>query len=137
MAWGSKTGESGTGSGPVSSNALSFVGREVSIHGNVSGQGDLHIDGAVEGDIDCSVLIIGASGRIKGNVIAKRATIAGMIDGTVTAETLIVEKTATVTGDLSYNSVSIETGAQVDGRLTQRNPGQLGELKLVANQAAE
>jgi cytoskeletal protein CcmA (bactofilin family) len=135
MAWGSKTGESGTGSSTVSGNALSFVGREVSIHGNVTGQGDLHIDGAVDGDINCGVLIIGASGRVKGNVTAKRATIAGMIDGTVTAETLIVEKTATVTGDLSYNSVSIETGAQVDGRLTQRNPGQLGELKLVANQA--
>lgn len=132
MAWGSKTVEAGnTGSG----NALSFVGREVSITGNVSGEGDLHIDGAVEGDITCGVLIIGASGRVKGSITAKRATIAGMIEGTVSAETLIVEKSASIKGDLSYNSVSIETGAQVEGRLMQRNPGQLGELKLVATPA--
>jgi cytoskeletal protein CcmA (bactofilin family) len=131
MAWGSKTGEGG--SSAVSGNALSFIGREVSIEGNVSGQGDLHIDGAVEGDIDCGILIIGASGRIKGHVNAKRATVAGTVDGTVSAETLIVEKSASITGDLSYNSLSIETGAQVDGRLTQRNPGQMGELKLVAS----
>jgi cytoskeletal protein CcmA (bactofilin family) len=133
MAWGSKTGEGGAS--PVSGNALSFIGREVSIRGNVTGEGDLHIDGAVDGDIDCGILIIGAAGRIKGNVTAKRATVAGTVDGTVNAETLIVEKSASITGDLSYNSVSIETGAQVDGRLTQRNPGQMGELKLVANQA--
>jgi cytoskeletal protein CcmA (bactofilin family) len=133
MAWGSKSGE--TGSAGTSGNALSFVGREVSIHGNVSGEGDLHIDGAVDGDIACGVLIIGVSGRIKGSITAKRATIAGMIEGTVNAETLIVEKSASIKGDLSYNSVSIETGAQVEGRLMQRNPGQLGELKLVATPA--
>ncbi len=133
MAWGSKSGEAGAG--PVSSNALSFIGREVAILGNISGQGDLHIDGAVDGDIDCGVLIIGAGGRIKGNIKANRATIAGTIEGTVNAETLIVEKSASIAGDLSYNSVSIETGAQVDGRLMQRNPGQMGELKLVASQS--
>jgi cytoskeletal protein CcmA (bactofilin family) len=132
MAWGSKTADSGSA---ATGNALSFVGREVTIHGNVSGEGDLHIDGAVEGDISCGILIIGASGRIRGCVTAKRATIAGMVEGTVNAETLVVEKSATIKGDLSYNSVSIETGAQVEGRLTQRNPGQLGELKLVAGQA--
>lgn len=132
MAWGSKSGDSG---GPASGGGLSFVGREVSIQGNVSGEGDLHIDGAVDGDITCAALIIGASGRVKGSISAKRATIAGMIEGTVSAETLVVEKSATIKGDLSYNSVSIETGAQVEGRLTQRNPGQLGELKLVATPA--
>jgi cytoskeletal protein CcmA (bactofilin family) len=129
MAWGNKGGDT-----PVSGargNALSFLGSEVSVKGNISGQGDLHIDGTIEGDVECATLILGASGLIKGNVNAGRATIGGQVEGTVSATELLVEKSARINGDLSYQSVSIETGAQVDGRLSQRpQPG--GELKLVA-----
>lgn len=126
MAWGGKSGEGAGKQG----GALSFIGSEVTISGNVGGNGDLHLDGSVEGDIRCNNLILGPGGRIKGNISAETATIAGTIGGTVSARTLIVEKTAKINGDLSYESVSIENGAQVDGRLTQR--GGEGQLKLVA-----
>lgn len=130
MAWG---GKSGTTSGaPAKGNGvLSFIGSEVTISGNISGKGDLHLDGTVEGDIHCASLILGAGGRIKGNISAEKATLGGAVGGTVNARTVIVEKTARISGDLSYESVSIETGAQVDGRLTQR--GGEGQLKLVSS----
>jgi cytoskeletal protein CcmA (bactofilin family) len=128
MAWGNKGSEGGP---PSSGGSLSFIGGEVSITGNVSGQGDLHLDGAVDGDVACKSLILGPSGRIKGNISADRATIGGTVEGTVNAVTLIVEKSARVSGDLGYQNVSVENGAQVDGRLTQRNTTP-GELKLVA-----
>lgn len=126
MAWGGKSGEGAGKQG----GTLSFIGSEVTISGNVGGNGDLHLDGAVEGDIRCNNLILGPGGRIKGNISAETATLAGTVGGTVSARTLIVEKTAKINGDLSYESVSIENGAQVDGRLTQR--GGEGQLKLVA-----
>lgn len=128
MAWGGKADEGA--SAPRKNGALSFIGSEVTISGNISGNGDLHIDGAVEGDIHCASLILGPGGRIKGNISAEKATLGGAVGGTVSARTLIVEKSARISGDLSYESVSIETGAQVDGRLTQR--GGEGQLKLVA-----
>lgn len=127
MAWGSKT-EGGTT--PQAKGGMSFVGSEVTIAGNVSGQGDVHLDGTIEGDLTCNILILGPGGRIKGNIQAAKATIAGMVEGTVDARELVVEKSARVRGDLAYESVSIETGAQVDGRLTQRGGGDHG-LKLV------
>ena len=110
---------------------MSFIGGEVIINGNVSGQGDLHLDGTIEGDVGCKTLILGAAGRIKGNIIADRATIAGTVEGIVNATTLTVEKSARITGDLSYQALSIEPGAQVDGRLSQRGNA-TGELKLVS-----
>ena len=128
MAWGGKSGEGVNTSGK--NGTLSFIGSEVTISGNISGSGDFHLDGAVEGDIHCDNLTLGPGGRIKGNISAEKATLAGTIGGTVSARTLVVEKTARINGDLSYESVSIETGAQVDGRLTQR--GGEGQLKLVA-----
>ena len=129
MAWGGKTGEGANTSGK--SGTLSFIGSEVTISGNIFGNGDIHLDGAVEGDIHCASLILGLASRIKGNITAERATLAGMVSGTVNAGTLIVEKSARISGDLSYENVSIEPGAQVDGRLTQRGSNE-AQLKLVA-----
>jgi cytoskeletal protein CcmA (bactofilin family) len=128
MAWGSKA----EGGAPLQAKGgMSFIGSEVTVAGNLSGQGDLHLDGTIEGDLACNVLILGAGGRVKGNIQAARATVAGQVEGTVDARELVIEKSAKIRGDLSYESISIETGAQVDGRLTQRGAGVDHGLKLV------
>ncbi len=128
MAWGAKTGDAAAARG---SGVLSFLGGEVSITGNVKASGDMHVDGTIAGDNACGSLKLGANGRVKGNIIAEKATVAGTVEGTVTARDLIVEKSARITGDVSYASISIETGAKVEGRLSQPSPA-AGELKLVA-----
>lgn len=131
MAWGSKSNSNGA---PARGNgSMSFLGGEIIVNGNISGQGDLHIDGEIDGDVAGATVIIGPNGRVRGNIQADRATVAGYVEGTITADTLIVEKSARVAGDLSYASVSIETGAQVEGRLTQRGGPGPGELQLVSN----
>jgi cytoskeletal protein CcmA (bactofilin family) len=124
---------------PVRSSAgsgnLSFLGSDVTITGNIGGDGNLHIDGRVDGDVQCGQLIIGQSGQVNGNVTADQAKIAGAINGTVAAQTLTIESTARITGDLSYDSVSVETGAQVEGRvkrLTREDAG--AALKLIASE---
>ena len=121
MAWGSKTSDvAGPNGGARSGNSMSFIGAEVIITGNISGKGDIHLDGVIEGDVECNTLILGAGGRIKGKISAERVTLGGAVDGTVDASTLTVEKSARVNGDLSYDMVSIETGAQIDGRMSHR-----------------
>ncbi|MFM9853755.1 MAG: polymer-forming cytoskeletal protein [Sphingomonadaceae bacterium] len=119
MAWGTKGSD-----GPVSvksgGNVLSFIGAEVVIHGNVSGNGDIHLDGTIEGDLACNSLILGPGGRIKGNVSAEKATLGGTVEGTINAATLVVQRTARITGDLAYDTVSIENGAKLDGRMSHR-----------------
>jgi cytoskeletal protein CcmA (bactofilin family) len=131
MAWGSKPGEGGAPARSGGGGTLSFIGAEVTITGNVSGEGDIHLDGVVEGDLHCRSLILGAGGRVRGNIAAEKATLAGMVDGTVSAATLIIEKSARVKGDLAYDSLSMENGAQVDGRVSRRG-GDSSGLKLVA-----
>ena len=133
MAWGNKGNEGSTASsGRSGGGALSFIGSEVVINGNIAGEGDLHIDGTVEGDVGCKMLILGQAGSIKGNINADRATIGGTVNGTINVSELTVEKSARVSGDLSYNKLSVENGAQVDGRLAQRG-GTAADLKLVAS----
>lgn len=124
MAWGSKDNGPGTAAAPTAkrgSGTLSYIGAEVTVTGNISGSGDIHLDGSVDGDVGCNTLILGSGGRVRGNIVAEKATLGGSVDGTVSAASLTVEKSARIAGDLSYDMISIENGAQVDGRMMRRN----------------
>ena len=112
---------------------MSFLGAEVTVTGSIEGQGNLHIDGRVDGDVTCATLIVGNNGQVNGNITADDAKIAGTINGTVAAQVLTIEASARITGDLSYDSVSVETGAQVDGRVKRLTRDEPAGLKLIAS----
>ena len=113
---------------------MSFLGAEVTVTGSIEGQGNLHIDGRVDGDVTCATLIVGNNGQVNGNITADDAKIAGTINGTVAAKVLTIEASARITGDLSYDSVSVETGAQVDGRVKRLTRDEPAGLKLIASE---
>ncbi len=113
---------------------MSFLGAEVTVTGSIEGQGNLHIDGRVDGDVTCATLIVGNNGQVNGNITADDAKIAGTINGTVAAKVLTIEASARIAGDLSYDSVSVETGAQVDGRVKRLTRDEPAGLKLIASE---
>ena len=78
------------------STPFSLIGGDVTISGNVTASVDLHVDGVVEGDISCAALVQGAESRIIGHVTAQSARLAGLVDGSITAEELVVERSASV-----------------------------------------
>jgi cytoskeletal protein CcmA (bactofilin family) len=130
-------GKSETGAGiPRSSGggSLSFIGREVTITGNIGGMGNLHIDGTVEGDVAAASLILGAEGHVRGNIVADSAQISGIVDGTVAAKLLVIEASARINGDLSYDAVSVASGAQVEGRVKRLTRDAEPALKLIASE---
>ena len=99
---------------------LSFVGSEVVINGDVTTTAQLHVDGRIDGHVRCKQLCQGGSGVISGDIVADEARIAGLVQGTVTAATVIVEASARVTGDITYETVSIAAGARIDGRMARK-----------------
>lgn len=114
-----------------SGGTLSILAAGMRIKGDITSEGDLHVDGEVDGDIACAALVQGAGSRITGTVRAKTARIAGAIEGVVEAETLTIDRAARITGDVAYTTLSIETGARVDGRMTHRGEGGDQPLRLV------
>ena len=115
---------------------FSFIGPEVTVTGDVATTGQLHVDGAVAGDIACGSLSQGESGRVRGNVTAKEVRLAGVVDGAVEAETVALEPTARVTGDVLYGSLSIAAGAEVEGRFKRLRVGEGGSAEARAEAAA-
>lgn len=102
---------------------FSILGSDVVVTGNISASVDLHIDGKIEGDLKCANLVQGESSEIKGAVIAETAKLAGLVDGSIEAKTLVIHASARITGDVTYENVTIEQGAHVDGKLTHRRAG--------------
>ncbi|OYY71779.1 MAG: hypothetical protein B7Y47_06825 [Sphingomonas sp. 28-63-12] len=101
---------------------FSVLGADVIVTGNVSATADLHIDGRVDGDVNCGSLVQGNESRIAGNVRAESARLAGAIEGTVSVRQLTVERAARITGDVEYENIAIENGASIDGRLKHISP---------------
>ncbi|KTE39002.1 cell shape determination protein CcmA [Sphingopyxis sp. HIX] len=102
---------------------FSILGSDVVVTGNVSATVDLHVDGKIEGDLKCANLVQGEASEIKGAVVAETAKIAGLVDGSIEAKTLIVHATARITGDVVYETITIENGGKIDGKLSHRRHG--------------
>lgn len=112
------------------SGPFSLIGGDVVITGEVSASVDLHIDGRIDGDVTCATLVQGPDSVIRGNVVAKAARISGTVEGSITADELIVERSARISGDCTYAAITVANGAKVDGRLNSRGGG-VPELKVV------
>jgi len=100
----------------ASGSTFSVIGADVTINGNVSATADLHIDGTIEGDIKCASLVQGEKSSISGAVVAEIARLAGSVTGSITARELVILKTARIEGDVYYDALTIEQGAEVVGR---------------------
>jgi cytoskeletal protein CcmA (bactofilin family) len=106
---------------PMAADAtFSVLGPDIAITGDLSAKADLHLDGKVGGDISCAALVQGETSEITGAVVAQNARVAGRIRGSITADVLVIQRTARIEGDVSYGALTIEEGAQVDGKFTPR-----------------
>ena len=110
---------------PMANNSGTFsvIGTDVTITGNVSATTELHVDGKIEGDIECASLVQGEVSVIQGAVKAESARMAGTVRGSITARDLVVLRSAKIEGDVHYDTLTIEQGAEVEGRFTHRVPG--------------
>ncbi len=121
-----------TGSKPASS-----VGSGLVIEGNVSGAGDLLLDGTVRGDVKVSHLTVGESGSIEGKVEAETIEVRGRIIGSIQGKQIKLQATAYVEGDITHDQLAIDVGAFFQGRCLQsRRPDQMAGAATTVNAPA-
>lgn len=108
---------------PMANNGATFsvIGADVTIKGDIEASADLHVDGIVIGDLTCASLVQGEASTIDGAITAENARLSGKVKGTIAARTLVVLKSARIEGDVTYETLTIEQGAVVDGRLAMND----------------
>jgi cytoskeletal protein CcmA (bactofilin family) len=94
----------------------SLVADGVVFRGDFTTDGDLHLDGVVEGDLKAARLTIGESGVVNGTIQVESIDIRGQVTGTISAREVRLWATARVDGDISHAELSIESGAHFEGR---------------------
>lgn len=101
------------------SEAASVLGRGARVRGRVSGDGDLQVEGQIEGDVTLSgELSIDEAGSITGDVDAAAVTIAGALQGNVASRGAVtIRAGAKVEGNMGGAEVSLEEGASFVGRI--------------------
>jgi cytoskeletal protein CcmA (bactofilin family) len=104
------------------SSTPSIIGPELTIKGNLSTNGSVQIDGKVEGDIDSKSLTIGETAEVNGVVSASEVMVRGNMQGEIKSNTVQLSSNARITGDIVHESLAVEAGASIEGRLSRMNP---------------
>jgi len=96
---------------------LNMIGLGTVIKGGLSSEGDLRIDGRIEGDVASkSKIAMGASAVIQGNTNARSADISGQINGDLhVSETLFLRSSAKINGNITTAKLVVESGAEFNG----------------------
>lgn len=101
-------------------STFSVLGPSLVFRGELSAEEDLLIQGRVEGSIKhrATNLTIGAHGDVRADIVARRVIVQGKVVGDIRAsESVIVEPSANVRGDIFAPRVGLREGAQFKGQI--------------------
>src|SRR6201985_245524 len=93
----------------------SIVSADVIVTGSMISNGDIQIDGIVEGDVRSVGLVIGEKAEVRGEVMAQELIVRGRVAGRIRARKVQLASTAHVEGDIVHEAFSVEAGAFFEG----------------------
>ena len=98
-------------------NSINIIGIGTKINGDVNSNGDIRVDGSLTGKlITKGKVVIGETGKVKGEINCKNSDVEGSIEGKITAsELLSLKAKARIHGDIIASKLAIEPGCQFTG----------------------
>jgi len=116
--------------------APTIISADIKVRGDLKSEGEIQVDGLVEGDVEGQSLSVGSGGVITGAVKAERALVRGQVNGEIRAQVVTLTKSARVKGDVLHETLTIEPGAQLEGhcrRLNAVDDHDSGSINLVVS----
>ena len=95
----------------------SIVEEGLVMKGDLETEGDILVKGKVFGNVRCKVLIIDTGALVEGGVEAEEVIIRGNSKGTIKANRVALEKSASVESEICHKIFSAEEGARIKGEL--------------------
>ena len=102
----------------------SHIGETLQLEGDLRSSGAVDVSGLINGNIFVSDMVVTDTGSVRGSLEAVSIEINGHIEGKITADTVIIGKTAVIKGDIFFkNTLKTEEGADIDGYIKRVNNG--------------
>ncbi len=108
-----------TGSRASPPPRVSTIGPDLKIVGNLVCDGELHIEGRVDGDIHSKIISVKKGAQIEGALTAEEIIVDGAVIGQIKATTVIIARAARVLGDVLHKTLAVEAGAHLEGHCRQ------------------
>lgn len=112
------------------SGGRSIIGNDLTIIGQglrIISKGNIQVDGEIQGDVLGAEVIIGQHGKVTGVVSAENITVCGEVQGTIRGVKVALQSSSRVEGDVHHQVLTVEEGAQLEGRI--RRSQDVSELK--------
>lgn len=95
-----------------------IIGKNTVIKGEISGTGNLRIDGLVEGSISSEgCVVIGEAGTVNGDIKANTLNVSGQVNGNADISgNLAIAASGQLIGDVKVGSFNIAQGGVFKGR---------------------
>ncbi len=98
------------------SGGSSVIGADLVIVGNLQSNGEVTVDGQVQGDLQAQRIVIGQQARITGGIVADEVVVQGMVMGSIRGNRVTLQASSKVEGDIVHQSLAIEQGAYFEGK---------------------
>jgi len=120
----------------TSSGVPSILASDLVITGEIATDGDVQVEGRLDGNITAMSLTIGEQGAVNGTIKAETLLVRGKVTGKINASSVELAETANVTADIVQDQLTIANGAFFDGKCSRRNkPAAAAPAKKAAAKA--
>ena len=111
----------------------SLVGETLQLEGDLRSSGNVDVAGLINGNVFVSEMRIIETGSIRGSLEAETVEINGHVEGKISADTVIIGRTAVIKGDIFFkNTLKTEEGADIDGYIKRVNNGKANTEEDIA-----
>lgn len=96
---------------------INLISNGTEITGDIKSNGDIRVDGSLTGNLSTKgKVVIGPTGKIKGEVNCKNSEVSGIIEGKISVGQLLnLKASSKILGDIITLKISIEPGARFTG----------------------
>ena len=105
-------------------NGRSYIGETMQLDGDLRSAGSIDVAGLINGNIFVSDMTVAETGSVRGTIEAANIEISGHVEGKITADIVIIGKSAVIKGDIFFkNTLKTEEGADIDGYIKRASKG--------------
>ena len=99
-----------------------ILDENISLKGDITGEGAIRIDGKVAGNIDLNKgIILGEKAEVTGTLKSNIIVVHGKLYGNLNCQQLFIKSTGLIDGDIEVDAFEVEMGGKYNGHLQMKD----------------